>query len=468
MKSSIKNLNMNAILKFFLLCIALNTLITCENILEIPDPKGEIIQNQVFENESTAEAAVLSLYAKLRSNSFSSGSINGLSVLMGLYADELDYHSLPGSAMDDFYRHQILASNEMVDLLWKDAYNLIYMCNAALEGIHDSSNISDDLKLRLEGEILFIRAMTYFYLINLFGDVPYVVSTDYTINQDLGRAPVSEIYQSIILDLEIAKNLLPDTYLETERTRATTYAASALLSRIYLFQSNWQKAEDESSVVIEQSSLFFLESDLNNEFKKESHSAILQLKPQSEGNNTAEANSFIFFEGPPPLVALNSSFVDSFENSDLRRQAWVKEIIGNETIWYAPYKYKENGNTGTSVEYSILFRLSELYLIRSESRLNLGNYIQANEDINTIRLRAGLNSVSLNTHSELSDEILKQRKFELFTEHGFRWFDLRRLNLAGDVLSPIKSGWRQTDTLLPLPENELILNPNLYPQNPGY
>jgi hypothetical protein len=92
----------------------------------------------------------------------------------------------------------------------------------------------------------------------------------------------------------------------------------------------------------------------------------------------------------------------------------------------------------------------------------------AQSDINIIRQRAGLPPTLASTQETLIDVILKERQVELFTEQGHRWFDLKRLGLANVVIQPIKPAWSDTDILFPIPELEILMNPNLNPQNPGY
>jgi hypothetical protein len=72
------------------------------------------------------------------------------------------------------------------------------------------------------------------------------------------------------------------------------------------------------------------------------------------------------------------------------------------------------------------------------------------------------------TESGILNAISTERYHELFSEFGHRWFDIKRLGLANEILAPIKPGWKPTDVLLPIPENELLMNPKLEPQNPGY
>ncbi|MNS80528.1 SusD family protein [compost metagenome] len=113
-------------------------------------------------------------------------------------------------------------------------------------------------------------------------------------------------------------------------------------------------------------------------------------------------------------------------------------------------------------------RLSEQYLIRAEVRAQQGDLIGAKEDLDAIRNRAGLPQTTAGTKQEILDAILQERRWELFTEYGHRFFDLKRSGKIDAVLSITKTGWNTTDVLFPLPQNELSINPNLLPQNSGY
>jgi hypothetical protein len=279
---------------------------------------------------------------------------------------------------------------------------------------------------------------------------------------------VDLVYENILNDLNEAKSLLTDEYLSAERIRANSFTVSALMSRVYLYTKQWNKAESESTILIDASAVFTLEGDVADEFLKESSSAILQLKPRDEGENTREASVFLFTSGPPITLALRPEFVEAFEPGDLRRQKWIAEVSGVGETWYAPYKYREKENTGTSLEYSIILRLAEQYLTRAEARAHLGDLPGATEDINVIRNRAGLPDTPASTETEILKATLDERNFELFTEQGHRWFDLKRTENAEEILSPVKTNWKSTDVLFPVPEAELLLNTNLLPQNPGY
>lgn len=440
---------------------------SCEDYLEVETPKNQISYEMVFEDEQTANAAVTTLYSKLRDDVVLTGNLYGMSVLMGLYADELNYHSPNSDGLFHFYSHSINSSESTVKALWNNSYQLIYLTNSALEGI-DESSLSQSVKNKLKGELLFIRSLVHFYLTNLFGEVPYIEVSNYYETQNVSKIPTEEVYQKIIGDLLQAKSLLSESFEQGERIRANKYVASALLARVYLYNKRWNEAEMESSFLIQAAHLFHLESDISKVFLKENPSTIFQLKSKNPGDNTNEGRNFALLTGPPSLFSLHESIFQDFEMGDLRKEFWVKELVDGNNVWYAPFKYKERENTGQSKEYSIIFRLEEQYLIRSEARCNTGLLVPAIEDLNVIRVRAGLPTVSGLNNNEIQQAIIKERKLEFFTEHGHRWFDLKRMDLATEVLNPIKLNWQNFHILLPIPIEELLQNPNLAPQNNGY
>jgi hypothetical protein len=449
------------------LLICLLLLSGCEDFLEAEDPLGQVNSAEVFKDETTATAAVTTLYGKLRDEVLLTGKSEGLSALMGVYSDELIYYGFGGDPMDNFYQHLVLPDDMIVENLWNGSYSLIYMTNAILEGLAVSPDLDPEIKKQLRGETLFVRSLVYFYLAELFGEIPYPTGTDYEVNRSLAKQPVSIIYGNIIADLTEAQGLLGTSYISGERVRANKMVVTALLSRIYLYMEQWDLAVLQSTILIDNPN-FILEPDVEEAFLKESSSAILQFKPRAEGDNAQEAQTFLFSFGPPPLVSLNSQLVENMEPNDLRREYWIGEITdGNET-WYSPKKYKLKENTGTSMEYSVIFRLSEQYLIRAEALARLGNLPAAKEDLDMVRNRAGLLDSEANTQNEVLTAIQMERYHELFSEFGHRWFDIKRTGLANEILAPLKAGWKPTDVLLPIPENELLMNPSLKPQNPGY
>lgn len=435
----------------------------CESFTEVDLPQSELTATAVFEDVATVNAAFANIYAKMRDDVLVTGQGSGIGVLMGLYADELDYYGVPGEAADTFYRHAVLASNTEVSSIWNDTYNLIYTTNSILEGVGKSVNLLKADEEKFMGEALFVRAYLHFYLAQLFGPIPYISTTDYKINKDVSRIPEREAYLLMVQDLLEARTLLSTVSTSNDKIRPSAMAVKALLARIYLVQKDYALAAVNASAVINDGG-FSLGDDVIGVFLKNSSSTIWQLKPEV-GANTWEALTYIFV-GQPPFVALNPELVDSFEADDARREEWIGTVNAGGETYYYPFKYKLRQGSGN--EYSILMRLAEQYLIRAEAKLYLGDLNGALQDINAIRVRAGLPPATGTTTLEVALAIENERRHEFFTEQGHRWFDLKRTERANELIGPIKPNWRTTDVLLPIPEKELNLNPNLQPQNAGY
>ncbi len=437
-------------------------LASCEDFVEADLPQNQLAGEAVFEDSATVTAALRSIYGKMRETGLLQGS-GGLNLEMGLYADELNNSVFGTSA---FFDHSLQATNPIVAGWWDNAYNLIFASNAVIEGVENSTALSLEEVNLFRGEALFVRAYLHLMLTELFGDIPYINTTDFQENNIVTRTPKSLIYESIVEDLTLAISLLPVEDTSGERVRPYRAVAQALLARTYLYSEQWEAAETVANLVINQ--FTGLESDLNAVFLKNSIETIWQFKPRSDGFNTGEGNIFIIPSAPSSKSTIGNSLLVAFEPGDQRRSAWIGSVTDGTDTLYFPFKYKERLPTDTSVEFSILFRLSELYLIRAEARAQQGDIAGAQADINIIRNRAGLGNTIAITTNALLEAILQERQVELFTEFGHRWFDLKRMGKAAEVLAPIKPGWRDTDVLLPIPEEEILVNPNLAPQNPGY
>ena len=467
MNFNIRNITVS--IGFWLAIAILSCLLnSCDSFVEVDLPATQLTGEAVFHDVATAEAALTHIYAKMRNEVLVQGTATGLSALLSNYADDMDYYSTSGLPAQEFYQNRLIPSNSTVTATWNGTYNLIYAANSIIEGVTASTGISAENKERLLGEAYFIRAYLHFNLVNLFGDVPYVNTTDYKINKNISKLRIPAVYDNIVNDLQKAITLLPMDYNASERTRPNQGTANGLLARTMLYTENWSEAITYADMVINTTSIYTWVDDLNAVFLNTSKGTLWQLAPQFSGNNTLEAQTFQFTSGPPPSFALSNDLVDAFEIGDLRRSNWIGTVTAGTQNWYYPNKYKENANTGSSLEYSILFRLEEQYLIRAEAKAHLDDLENAKTDLNKIRNRAGLANTSATTKTELLAAIIEERRKEFFTELGHRWFDLKRTGTANIILSSKKPGWDAKDLLWPLPESELLLNGNLAPQNPGY
>lgn len=461
------NILRNTIIKpLLVLCSVVVIFMSCDDFVQADLPDSQLTAPAVFEDKATATSAMTNIYSKIRDYGILSGASNGLSHTLGIYTDELTYFGT-GASATDFYTNSLTGSDTELKALWTTSYNQIYAANAIIHGVTHSKSLSSADRNLLKGEALFIRALLHFYLTNLYGNVPYIATTDYVANSKVTRMPVEAIYSFVKTDLNEAISLLPQDYLSSGRTRPNVYTAHALLARVNLYMGLWAEASNEATAVLNHTQRYAMTS-IDATFKMGSSATIWQLSPALATYNTEEGSTFIFASGPPPRSALSSALLLSFETNDLRKSHWIKGVSDVATTWYYSFKYKKSRTDGTSDERSILFRLEEQYLIRAEARAQQGELTGAKEDLNRIRNRAGLGNTTAGNKEEILMAIIDERRHELFTELGHRFFDLKRTNGLSSALTPLKPGWDATDLLFPLPDSELLLNPNLKPQNPGY
>lgn len=459
-------------IKILILAIILNwtCFVSCKKFVEIPTPTNQLTTSAVFADSSGANSALLGIYINMMQNLSLTIASGGITVYTGLSADELTTTTGNTSELE-YFKNSILPTNSInSSLFWSFAYKIIYQSNASLEGINANNNISVSAKNQLIGELKFIRAFIYFNLVNLYGDVPLSMTSDYHANQLMPRTPVDSVYNQIIQDLKDAENLLSVKYPTQDRLRPNLYTIKSLLAKVYLYRGNYLQAESEANDVIS-SNVYSLEPNLTTVFKSTSNESIWKLSPVLPGYETWEGNNFIplvsFFK---PKYPITSSLLTSFESGDLRKTGWLKSNIVSGQTYYYPFKYRlrQDGNTSPLEQY-VIFRLAEQYLIRAEARLQQNNISGAIADVNIIRSRASLIPLASNlSQSQVFSAIEQERKIEFFCEWGNRWFDLKRWNKADAELATIKgSSWQKSDTLFPVPQTEINNNPFLT-QNPGF
>jgi hypothetical protein len=461
----------------------------CTKWTAAPPPTTSISSATVYSSDATAIAAVTSLYTTMAASSvMAPGSINALSLWCALSSDEMGYWSgMSNLAAWAYYRNELSAviggaGSEFYDSL----YSAVYTCNATIQGLSAATGLTPAVRQQLLGEAKFVRALCYFYLVNLYGEVPMPLTMNTQVNASLARSTVAQVYRQILADLQDAAANLSLVFLDStllnpdmERVRPTRWAALALLARTDLYTGDWAGAENAADTVIANSSLFqlgtlstvFLKASLNN------NEAIWQLQPVNEGWNSEDAKAFIMPANGPGGngynmgVYMSAGLLAAFEPGDLRRISWVDSTIVDTLTFYYPYKYKVNTYGAPVTEYPTLLRLGELYLIRAEARAHLNELSGAAADLNMIRARAGLGPTGAGTQQELLQAIQHERRVELFTEGGQRWLDLKRTAAVDSVLSvitPQKGGiWNSYQQLYPIPLADITVDPNLS-QNEGY
>jgi hypothetical protein len=331
--------------------LALLPVFSCKKLIGIPPPTTEISSENVFTTDATAAAALTGIYTEMSQGEQGGTSVGGLSIYPSLSADELTLYDASNLSYSFTYTNDLSSQTVPGADFWESLYGLVYMANAAIEGISVSNSLTPEIRQQLLGEAYFVRAYCYFNLVNLFGDVPMVTGTDYKLNAVLTQSPAAEVWQQVIADLVKAKRLLNVQFVGAdaqtvtgERTRPTYWVAAALLARTYLYTKDWNDASLEADTVIGNSALFGLDS-LPDVFLMNSTETIWALQPVSNypTANTGAGAIFVLPSTGPSGLGQNpfylSKFVlKAFEPLDQRMTNWVDSVVVGGIAYYFPFK----------------------------------------------------------------------------------------------------------------------------------
>ena len=249
---------MKKIISFFLIFGLLFGATACTNWLsEDGAPK---MTYDYYGTEQGVDAAVAAAYSFLR---WGCGN-ERYDVLTELGTDLFTAGS-DGKNKTSFnaYGTQLNPEDNILSGLWENHYKGISDANIAMDQILQS-DMSESKKLTSLGEMLFIRSFLYFELVQQFGKVPLVTEGSFEIRTDFKRAAIADIYKQIITDLRTAVEYLPEKVDDSQKGKATSYAASHLLAKVYLTRGSavtdvrGQKATDMDSV------LYFAENVIKN------------------------------------------------------------------------------------------------------------------------------------------------------------------------------------------------------------
>lgn len=438
-----------------LILIGMITLAGCKKFVTADFPPNQLTIDKVFSDTTSVVAATKNMYTLFATID------NNLVRYLGLYTDELKSSTASG-VIAEFSNGSLTPVNTTVLSVWQNLYASIYKANGIIEGVTASSDLPIGIKNRALGEAKFVRGYCYLLLSELWGDVPLVLSTDAAKNSLMARSPVSAVQNQIISDLSDAAALLPVNYPEGTDITPNKYAALGYLAKAALQKGDYMLAESSTSTIINSTSYQLL-SNLNNVETVNNTEALFQLwNLQGFSPLTSAVTSGV------PATQITTQLLSSFEANDQRKVSWVGSDKVGTVQYFFPYKFKQKSATSGSVaEYTTYLRLAEIYLIRSEARAYQKDETGATNDLNVIRVRAGLPKLNLSLRDDVLNALLQERRIELFNEGGNRFIDLNRFGKTDLTLSPLKSLWKPTAKLFPIPQSEILTDPNLT-QNAGY
>jgi len=488
----------------FLVCGAL-ALSSCSGFLD-EEPKGSITSENYYKTEKDAISATNAIYdylivgyapGGLWDKNYGGVFYNDYWVLQDLFTDnaESNQSSIQYTSVDNM---QIDQYNEPVELLWRDFYQTIKCCNVVIDKV-PAIDMNETLKRHLLAEAKFFRAMMYFDLVRMFGDVPLrehnVEGVD---EQILPRAPKEDVYELIISDLQTAET---DLTYEDRLGGGRPYAesASALLARVYLTYAAeydamdyYQRAIEKANQAIAKFPMMSKYADLfkiANRFNSEIIWGANFSSALSQGWKGAQFLVRLL----PTLNGVDNSqgwenatedLYNSFEANDQRRDVTLQYSFtysdGTVEEFDKPYVFKywdqeaePKGNNTEAIFPAI--RTAEMYLIKAEAlnEINHGANSEAIEAIQQVRGRAGLTSDHLPTdYAGFKKALLAEYRHE-FVMEGHRWFDLTRMCTPEEFVNIVKAAkpdaTPQTYHMkFPIPQREIELSQGAITQNEGY
>lgn len=461
-------------MKQIIFSLLLVTLVStsCSNQLE-QDPNTTKVADSFYSNETELEEAINAVYASLQFT----GNFDTAIPAMGELPGEDAYDETPANdggvygQLDDF---NVIAQSSLIANIWKDAYKGIQRANIVLNRITEIPYENEATKNARIGEMKFIRALYYFNLVRIFGEIPLVTEEVTNPQSYFGqtRSSMNEVYEQITFDLQDAIHLLPARN-ESNKMRVVKTAAQTLLGKVALTLGNLPLAKahltdvvnsgDHDLVPVHQ--IFATDNELNKEI-------IFAVQFSSGINSNSEGTDAYRMFNPTGRVVgnltgtkghgvLKADFYTLYQDLDARKNVYVGALESG--LAYNNKIAVPATVIGDAESDWIVLRYADVLLMLSEIENELNNPNLALEYLNDIRLRAGIGNYEGSTDKEsLFNEIDLQRRLELVWE-GHRWFDLLRQGRAMSVLGITDPN----KLLMPLPASQIAANPALE-QNPGY
>lgn len=396
------------------------------------------------------------------------------------------------AAIFQYETYQMLSTNSQMKTDWNDIYNSINTCNIIINNVDQASDLSETRKNEMIGEASLIRALNHFHAVQLWGDCPIATEAIFEVSSENfeevfdalfpTRKPVAEVYDQIIADCLVAIDLAPDG---SNKFKANKMGAKALLAKVYATMPNpdWTKTVQYCDEVIAGGYILLPTYDhLFDNDHEGNEESIWEVNGQGWGSPIGAWNTSMFLgtdwkKFNAPSHTLVKAFTD---NEDTQRKAstiTTANVGWADTYWSStnyPFAYKMRDTDGNQNFY--LARLSDILLLKAEALATLGDVPEAMALVNQVRTRAGIATISATDQSDAIYKILDERLMELAFE-GDRWFDLKRMGKAVEILSQQKDGngvvlstasnINQNRLLWPIPQDKLDAN-SLLTQNPGY
>ncbi len=457
----------------------LSLLGSCSSDLLNTLPEADKVTSNFYKDASQIEQGVNGVYGSLQ---YTGQYKQGL-LTIGEIPSDNTFDEVPANdnfTYGEFDFFTIQPTNSLIENAWKDNYVGIQQANIILNRIGSITDMSEGTKKTRIGEMKFLRALMYFNLVRIFGDVPLVAQETTDVNSYFGqsRTPANEVYNFVEGELKEAITLLPAT--AAQKGRATKGAALGILGRVLMTRNKFSEALPYLSQI--DGLGYSLLSDVTKIFdvtNKNNAEIIFDVQFASGLNGNSEGSNAFQLFSPSGTVSgakghnlPTKEVYNLYSSADKRRNAYIG--LTNNGVPYTKKLVKTSSAVDDGGSNVVVIRLADVYLMMAECYAQANDLTNANLYLNKIKTRAGITNVNLTFQQTLLAEIDKERRLELIGE-GHRWFDLVRTGKAVQVMTQyfaVTPGYStatidQHNLLMPVPQNQINTDPAIK-QNPGY
>lgn len=491
-------------------------------------PTGSYTTANYWRNQNDVIAGVLGIYNELYTEDW---------IGHDLYAfdDQSDDISVDGDHPDfkAIERFNIDPTLQLIYITWPFAYEQIERANNALIYIPKVPVMDEAIRTRSMGEAYFLRGYAYFVLSQIYGEVPLITEDNVLAgNYNVAKSSVDSVRALVESDFLKAADMLPETYSDADKGRVSKGAAWGMLTKLYMFEDKFQNAITYGSKVTGDAN-YALAPNYSDNFtvgKQESNSEILFAvwNKSSEASPSNQSPIGIYFT-PRAWQGWGfhhptQNFADEFEANDTVRKHTTLLAVGDSIPYqtnmntisatdayqmfagmegqstgrmlpsysttgycirkYSAYMPSGDGNIDFDLKQPLL-RSSDVYLLLAEAKIRLNGNGSGDAEINAVRNRAGLKSIT----GAGMPELIHERRVELAGEN-IRWQDLLRwdkdklVNLDtivskpkagqplppynGAVVIPARTFTRPKDYYMPLPQEVIDESKGVIKQNSNY
>jgi hypothetical protein len=508
--------------KMILSIIILFSTVSCSDFLDEVAPSN-LSPDSFYQIPDHAEAALASVYADMRFMGNGAGIFSSNWQLLEALTGTSTTETAQNSDLNNLYGLVHDGNTVHVVNYWNGLYKVIAQANQVLAKVPDITPMDATQKTKILGEASFLRANAYFTAVRLWGDIPLITDPQTAASEDFlpTRTSQEEIYSLIESDLKTAEAAgLP---WMNATGRVSLAAVKSQMARVYLTMagyplqkgaSHYKLAASKAKEVIDyansnpgQIGLFSTFEEVHQESLKNTMEHIFMLQYNTVVASNPMGNMLpnfkpVTYNGPSGTGSTvpTSSFYNSYEEGDLRAKnqegyfynTYYTNGSGKEFDLSAPYIFKHfnraaNGTQGSPGSRNNnlnvpQIRYAEVLLIFAEAQNEINSLNQeAYDALKKIRNRALLTTPALGEFSQetFREAVWKERWHELCFEQ-ITWFDMVRLKkvyneeadnfdgFVGHVNKSSNQTLQDKHLLLPLGKQEMLNNPNLKPQNPGY